>query len=439
MLVDKLFSAKNLFFQGPIWIVYGLNFLIGLFAWSLCYPGFYSSDSFSAVEIAKTGNLTNWGSLSWSFFVYYFSFKGQFIGVLTLMNLLILIYSTTYFSYEFFKEKLGRLVSIAFVCSPLVSGFGNTLWHDIPFTAGMLLISGALIKTVRVGSFASKSLLAHLVVSGFLITFRTNGIPTLFVFLIFIAVFYKFRGILYRSVLISLGSSIIFTIALTSFLRQTPINSVAAQEWMRSDISCYAATSEGAIFIESKLGSIGQLNKWASKWSCDGISQVKLTEREYAESITLVPKAWLDLAIQEPGFIFHTHASRNAYLLPIPLFGFNRTPFLHSTIEIEDKEIKWRTPSIAKLVRYPMRFANLFSFILCWVGFWTLLMLVFYFKNRRDDIKILLMAVVSLSSILFIAGPIADGRYTMFATMVGVSTLIRELYLTFQSRGERAK
>ena len=427
MILNRISLIRLFVFRRSIWNLYLVNFLIGIVFWIIYFPGFYSSDSFSAVKIAETGNFSNWGGLSWSVFVYYFSLRGTFIPFLILINLTILIYSITFFSIQFLGTKLGSVTATGFTLSPLVFGFGNTLWHDVPFTAGMLLLSGALVGSLKLGGLKSKNLNYHLIASGILITFRTNGIPTLVLLFFITTLIHRFRNFLIRSILLVLTSSVVLTLSLALLLQQSPISNVASQEWMRADISCYSATEAGIFFINEQLKPLNQSTKWRSKLSCSGISQVKLTPDEYSQSTSIVPRAWLSLLIHEPWFILETHLERNSYLLPLPIFGVKRIPFLHSTIEIEHARIYWRFPDLANFMRFPIRLVNLLSFILGWPGIWIAIMLGIYFRHKSDELKLLVVISFSLMIFLFIVGPIADGRYTIYVLFVGIISLIKHL------------
>ena len=53
------------------------NSAIQIFWWLVFFPGFYSTDSFSAVSRAQSGDLDNAGTASWSLYIRYFSFFGS--------------------------------------------------------------------------------------------------------------------------------------------------------------------------------------------------------------------------------------------------------------------------------------------------------------------------------------------------------------------------
>ena len=131
----------------------------------------------------------------------------------------------------------------------------------------------------------------------------------------------------------------------------SPINEYFVQEWMRNDISCFANTLEGDGFVEDNIPGIGTTETWKSQAACTFLNEAEVNVEEKAAAQQFVPSAWFTLLKQEHAFVFETHLRRNAYLLPIPLFGIPKTPFLHSTIEFRAQGIEWAFPTIAEKAR----------------------------------------------------------------------------------------
>ena len=125
------------------------NSVVSIIWWIIFYPGFFSGDSFSAVNMAKSGELTNAFTASWAIYVRVFSFFGNFIGFLTLLDVLILVYSVTRFSFEILSIKRAPIISFLMILTPMVSGMGITLWHDILMTAGLLLLVTLFTKILK--------------------------------------------------------------------------------------------------------------------------------------------------------------------------------------------------------------------------------------------------------------------------------------------------
>lgn len=126
----------------------------------------------------------------------------------------------------------------------------------------------------------------------------------------------------------------------------------------------------------------------------------------------------------EPGFVFSTHVKRNAYLIPVPIYGISAPPFLHSTIEFQDRGIAWAFPALAEKMRILMRLWNGISGLTAWVGIWLLLLCCVAFYNKDRNIITTIIFSFSFIGLLFIFAPIPDARYVL-----GI-LLASQIYLT---------
>ena len=392
--------------------------------WIIFFPGFFSGDSFAAVQMAKSGELTNSFTASWALYVRLFSFHGNAIGLLTLINGLILVFAVTRFSYAIFSEKSAAISSFLLTLTPVVVGMGITLWHDILMTAGLLLVVTFMTNLYKSKVTSRSEVYWDLILGSILISFRPNGLPTLLVFSAIFILFNRSK----KSLKAILGSTM--TAAAVTFvgsnliLGLTPINHYFAQEWMRNDISCFASSSAGAGFVEANIPNIGNTEAWRSKAACTFLNNAEITSEQKIQAQDYVPSAWFKLLKTEPLFLIKTHLKRNAYLNPIPIFGIPTEPFLHSTIEFKDNGIEWAFPNLAEAARAPMRFWNALRGITGWAGMWSLISLVLLMKSKHRVLLPALLMSVSLVGLLFIFAPIPDGRYALFVLIVGQLALL---------------
>lgn len=395
------------------------NSSVAIIWWVVFYPGFFSSDSFGAVNMAKSGDLGNAFTASWAIYVRVFSLFGHFIGLLTLLNALILVYSVTRFSYSLLKGKSASVASFILTLSPLVAGMGITLWHDVLMTAGLLLLA-AFFTVIWSSEEVSKEDLYSLLVPGaVLLTFRPNGLPTFLVFAA-LTLLFNFRKSLLKPIALALaitaGTTIFNSLVVVG---QSPINSYYAQEWMRNDISCYATTAKGAGFVEKNMPGIGNTASWQSLEACTFLNKFSLSAAERERSLEVVPATWRTLAISDPIFILKTHFDRNYYVLPLPIKGLPSIPFLHSTIELPDAGIQWAFPAVAEKARIVMRVGNALRPILAYAGMWLLFILAgIIFLKRKEWLPTFLLGF-SLLGVLFVFAPIPDGRYGLFVLLAG--------------------
>jgi len=400
------------------------NSLILFVFWIIFYPGFFSGDSFGAVDMAKTGNLTNSFTASWAIYVRLFSLFGNAIGPLTLIGGLLLVFATTQLAYTLFDKKTAAISSFLISLTPVVWGMGITLWHDIQMTSGMLLVTTFMVKIHRQQKVTHSEILSQLIFGSLLLSFRPNGLPTLllFSFLFFVLIRKK---IVLKFLLMAVSSTILITITTsTLILGLSPINNYFAQEWMRNDISCFADSSNGEGFVEKNIPTIGNTESWRSATACTFLNQAKVSYEDKVRAQKFVPGAWISLFKQDPGFVINTHLQRNAYLIPFPVNGLPNPPFLHSTIEYEYHGIKWAFPSIAGEVRVAVRLWNAIRGITAWVGLWSALIFILLIVLRRNQLLVPFIMSISLMGVLFIFSPIPDGRYGLFVLIVGQMTVL---------------
>ena len=400
------------------------NSIVAVIWWAVFFPGFYSSDSFAAVNMAKSGDLYNAYTASWAIYVRVFSLFGNFIGLLTLLNALILVYAVTRFSYALLSKKTAAISSFVLTLTPLVAGMGITLWHDILMTAGLLLLA-AFFTLFRQGENYAKSDFYSLLVPGaVLLSFRPNGLPTFLVFAVLTFVFIRRKTLIRPLALvlaITAGTTIFNSLVVVG---EDPIKSHYAQEWMRNDISCYAASPAGAGWVEKNMPGVGTTQSWASVEACTFLNRYELAQADREESLAEVPAAWRKLALSDPAFVLKTHFDRNYYVVPLPINGLPSIPFLHSTIETAGLGIEWAMPSVAEKARIVMRVGNALRPILAYAGMWLLLVLgAVIFLKRKEWLPTFLMGF-SLLGILFVFAPIPDGRYALFVLLAGQLLLL---------------
>jgi hypothetical protein len=415
------------------------NSIVAVIWWVIFFPGFFSTDSFAAASMAKSGDLVNSYTASWAIYVRVFSLFGHFIGLLTLINTLILVYSVTRFSYALLSKKTAAISSFVLTMTPLVAGMGITLWHDILMTAGLLLLA-AFFTIYRQGDNYSKNdFYSLLVPSAVLLSFRPNGLPTFLIFAVLFLIF-SYRKSLIRPLALVLaitaGTTIFNSLVVVG---EDPINTHYAQEWMRNDISCYAASPAGAGWVENNMPGVGSTQNWASPEACTFLNRYSLDSKNVISSYDVVPAAWRKLALSDPVFILKTHFDRNYYVVPLPINGLPSIPFLHSTIERPDEGISWALPSVAEKARVIMRAGNALRPILAYAGMWLLLVLGALVLLKRKEWLPTFLLGFSLLGILFVFAPIPDGRYALFVMLAGQLLVVGALVDGFERLRNRNK
>ena len=400
------------------------NSLILFFWWSIFFPGFYSTDSFSTISQAKSGGLSNTGSATWSLYIRYASLLGNAVPLLTLISGLILTYSVTCLAYSITSKRIAAISSFVLVATPVVYAMGITLWRDIPFTAGLLLVAAYFASQFSKEVEINERFWFLLFPGSALLTFRPNGLPTLALFSLIYFFFNRNRKTL-KQLLSALVISTFMGIGFSYiFFQQAPLDSLFAQEFMRADISCFASLDKGRGFVEENLPGISDTQGWRSPEACVFIARSNLTVNDKIKAINLLPSVWLKLIVEEPKFVLETHLKRHAYLVPVPLYGIPETPFIHSTIEFTDRGISWAFPEIAEDARVLPRAWNAGRALFGWAGLWFVVMLFFVRRRNKPELTPIIVMSFSLMSLLFVTAPIPDGRYALFVLISGQLILL---------------
>jgi len=419
------------------------NSMIQIIWWVVFFPGFFSTDSFGAVQMAKSGELGNSFTASWALYVRVFSFHGNAIALLTLINGLVLVYSVTRLGYAIFSPRTAAISTFLLTLTPVVSGMGITLWHDILMSAGILLVTSFFVSIHKGTGNYKRLLILELFPGAVLSSFRPNGLPTIAVFaaLYALVVFLKHRSQFVQTVKLLatafLLSASITVIGSNLILGLSPINNYYAQEWMRNDISCYAQSERGKGFVEENIPGIGSTNSWQSSAACTFLNTATVSGDEKVAAQKFIPSAWLTLLKEDPFFILSTHAERNAYLIPIPFFGIPTEPFLHSTIEFKDQGIEWAFPSIAEKARIPVRAWNVARGLTGWAGLWGLVLIGLTTIGRKRNLVPATAMSIAMLAIIFVVAPIPDGRYALFVLIAGQLALIGNIVEWAQTGSNR--
>lgn len=402
------------------------NFLIQIFWWVIFFPGLFSTDSFSAISQARSGDFSNAGTATWALYIRFLSFHGNFIPALTIVSAICLTYAVTCLAFTIFPSKIASVASTILVATPLVYAMGITLWHDIPFTAGLILISSFFSVKIRKNDIFRNSTLQLFLPGLVLLTFRPNGMPTLILFsLIYILIVRDRKQ--YQYVFTSIIIVVLINLSLSHFIiKQPTINVLFAQEFMREDISCFASFDRGKGFVEENLPGISNSEGWSSRDACTFISRSSITLEDKIEAKNLLPSAWFKLVLDEPIFVLITHLKRHAYLNPIPLYGIPVEPFIHSNIEFTDRGINWAFPQTAEKARILPKIWNAARGLLGWAGLWFFVLFIFSLRKVNSHLLPFVVMSISLLILLFIVAPIPDGRYALFVLITGQMILIGE-------------
>lgn len=417
------------------------NSCIQLIWWIIFFPGFYSTDSFAVLQMAKTGELNGMWSAPWAIVVTFFSLGGAYPGIVTLLLSQIFSVSLTIFIYSIISPRRSSLISSLLHLTPLVGAVGITLWHDIPMTAGFFLVSAFLIRARKNGQITVNEIALLLIPGMFLSTFRGNGLPTV---LVLLAIFVMIEKHVKRKRLILWGlifSIAVITVSGSQMKAEGLSDAEIATSWIIYDVSCYASTEKGQGFVERNIPGVGNTESWSSASACTWFSDAKLSAQEIEQAREQLPKLLISLAREDLGFLVSTHLQRHKYLFPIPIYGIPRPPFIHSSIEFVNDDVNWKFQEVAEGARSYVRIWNFFNFFFAYSGLWlVVIFLAAVMRRSRDLLYIGLMSLVMTLSLFIFAG-ISDARYVFYILIAGqviaVNTLIDGVKVISESKARR--
>lgn len=410
------------------------NSVIAICWWIIFHPGFYSPDSLYYVEIAKSLKASSTTGIVFQGYLKLISFNGNLVSLITLSNVLILAYSVTRLAFVISSPRIAFVSSALLVSSPVIGAIGITLWQDVPFAAGLLLLTTFFV--IKLGSQESNTAnFISLFVPGIVLSsFRPNGLFTMLLFLAFML------SIKAKSLFTPLVGTLIGVALLTFMpsllLNKDVVNSAYAQEWMRYDISCFASTERGQGFIERVRPEIGTTQEWESKEACTWFSSANLQNAKIAKSVRYLPSAWLKLVLEEPLFVLKVHSLRNSYLLPIPINGIPNPPFIHTEIDANTLELEWTFQDFAERARFIPRVWNFYNGIFAWSGLWLLFMLFELLRGKKNIIEPVFCMSFAVTLVLFLVAPISDARYALSVLVSGQLLMITKAINYFHKAKE---
>lgn len=424
MITSKFSSLTNL--QKSL----VFNTLI-MFPWWLAFnPGFYSGDSFGIIETARSGKISSESTAIWAIVVKFLTINGSHPEIATLFFAQLLAFSVSMFAHSLFDGKTARWSSAGLCMTPLVGAMGITLWHDIPMTSGFLLVVAGILRYVKKETYPLTLLTLGVVLS----SFRYNGIPTLLLTIVLLAFFLKPRKLIFLALVTTIGIGGLTATLDARFSPPTSTHSDGFINWMRYDLSCYAASSTDDEFFQKEFKGKTNREFWKSSQACTWFNDSEAFFTRPANLTGDIPSAWLALAQKKPLFVLTTHMKRHEYLNPIPFYGPPVMPFIHTTIEYTGQNIYFWNAELAEKLRVYPRIWNYFNFIFGYSGIW--LTIIFFFAWRKRNLIYFGLGILGLvlNAGLFVFAIIPDGRFSLFVLIAGQLITIGEFRKYLRSR-----
>lgn len=414
--------------------IFVLNGLIAFAWWVAFNPGFYSSDSFAVIDMIREDRITSEWTAIWPILLNALTVGGTQPQIATFFFSQVLAGSISFFSITYFDLRTARIASGIICATPIVGATGITLWHDIPMVSGFLLFLAALKHINNNKPFGFILIFFASLIS----SFRFNGLPSLIVLIILLLVFSKSRKsllVVFITLLIITGISGAIN---SKYKSQVNVQTDGFIDWMRYDLSCYAAQSTDFDFFKKHFDGQMTLNEWRSKSACIWFNDSNAfgNRKDYVNKN--IPTAWFALAKKHPGFIIDTHLKRHKYLVPIPFAGLPNMPFIHTTIEFQNSNIKFTNASISEKLRAYPRIWNYFNFFFGYAGFWLIVVSLIGWIKKDAHVLIGSLLGLILNLGLFVFATIPDARFALFVLIFAQLVFLSEL-IQFLEKKKRAR
>jgi hypothetical protein len=390
--------------------------------WLFLFPGFYSSDSLGLLEGYSEGKIGSEQTYIWSLITYLITFAGQIPSAATLIYSLLLVGSLTFFCFSIFQEKMASALSLVMSLTPSISVFGITLWHDVPMTAGLLLLSGIIVNNTA----TSKRGLFLLIVSIVLTNFRHNGgWVTLLSVVVWICLHQIRRKVALALFILVLTGNSFFAILNQKVDEGGSVQRLGITHWMKYDIACaYSNKSNSSSILQSDLIQFlnlegkGELEVgYSSKIACTWFMEKDKLKNWATIPEKLLVDEWTRIVTSNPMEILRIHSQRAPYLIPLPIVEQRRPAFLHTNIEAKNPYVTSSGNKFYEFARLTGRVWNYFSYITAHAGLWSVIIAVTAIRIKHLRPILALALVLNLS--IFVSAIIPDARYVMFTIIVG--------------------
>jgi hypothetical protein len=214
----------------------------------------------------------------------------------------------------------------------------------------------------------------------------------------------------------------------------TPTHSDGFINWMRYDLSCYAAIFNDDEFFQREFKGKATREFWKSPQACTWFNDSEAFSKRPANITENIPSAWLALTLKKPLFVLTTHMKRHEYLNPFPFYGPPTMPFIHTTIEYPGQNIYFWNAELSEKLRIYPRLWNYFNFIFGFSGFW--LMTIFFLAWRMRNLTYFGLGILGLvlNAGLFVFAIISDARFSLFVLIAGQLIAIGEFIKYLEKR-----
>lgn len=436
---------------------YNVFTLLTLIFWYLAFfPGILNNDNSQLIRLIRKGELTDYWTSTFCYFVKFTTFNGKFLGLSSLICLLIFAFSISWLisSLKLSKPISDKTILLIYL-TPLFGAFGVNISHDVLKASGILLLIGIQFRKLNFIVISNRLFFAIEILASFLLLTANDGIVIIFcnLVILFFQKFYKLVTV------ITILCAFIIVATSNGMTIKTPKSTILVSGII--DIKCIAQHPEAEISSSSwrYLETIAPKDEWLNPVTCsDWAPSLEALKSLHFSAVTdlenstfkISPeffKVYFSVIGRNPAIAAMSHIQRSVVALPPPFFQVPQNQvILNSTIPVgEGTNTALQTgpgvlhPSIDEPSVYfsigvlkPLNILaqgltflfNQASWFWGWGGFWLWPIIIFTIKRFRivsiPKILYLYFPTAVLHIVLIIIGTGSHPRYVMSTTILGV-------------------
>ncbi len=415
------------------------SYIAGIIWWMFSFPARLSADSLETLGYIKIGIFSQTHSVFYQFFISITSINGRFIGISSLIQVILMVYAVGRFLKVFFinaSEKNLQIVRITVIASPFGGGIATTIWVDALSVIIFLLFISRIIELQNL--FQLKKLL----VAGWVGILFVGLRPETFYILILTGILIILISFLKSTQMKTSTGLQIISIAIIGFIVLTTTNHFSNSEpsprfyKVAAPLHDLAYSSKilGDNTLEKNFANIiGDEGLQGSTYCPSSVPFLFAPGNNFSEiriSNMQVYKLWLLEFLDHPVELFKLHVCRAASFIPPPFsFSAKYVYLVHPGIDqnligYEFKPILRLNSSVVNLLNHALSVLLKYIF---WPGLLLLVATILLaFKKVGDTSQsgLALAYIWSNSIVLFFVATAGDFRYGLNIVFVALPTTL---------------
>lgn len=422
--------------------------VVATLTWVLgSWPGMLTGDSIASLFQIIKGPYYDWHPIAYTLFIQLFTFNGQFIWLVSIVQSLLFGISVYFFTRSCFVDiSRSKAIWITGIlqATPFVGGLAVTMWKDIPYTSFLLLGLGMLIRAKE------PARLTYFVAGIFLIlsSICRHEAPYVLFLLVVSYILVKIKNIntvnlkLILTVFIAGLISLLMSSFLVDVTKAIPGPAFTKTLALQRDLAALAHETPKSVPKDTfkELRAISSDWGWERSTDCwTPIDYINPTHFNYEKANNFSEHAitsWLEVATSKslPDLLLW----HRCFVKPFIPFPIQPTP--------DPVVISWLTPGVSSnslgIISNP-KLGPLQSLMESYISFWMsiskyaswpgfhftfFVFLCVYSKKKncitRQTATLLLSFVIARQVLLLLLTPSYDARYAMQTTLLSVMFLI---------------